>query len=71
MKHYTMYIVQKNSRVITSNLKYDSEEDFREFQLLLQEELSAKSNMWVFDFKRKKHILINFAEVASISIYEN
>lgn len=71
MKNYTMYIVQKNSGVITSNLKYDSEEDFREFQLLLQEELSAKSNMWVFDSKSKKHILINFAEVASISIYEN
>ena len=54
-------LCKKNSGVITSNLKYDSEEDFRDFQSLLQEELSAKSNMWVFDFKSKKQILSAFS----------
>ena len=71
MKHYKMYVGQRNSEVITANLKYNSEEEFRNFQSALQDGLSAKNSMWVFDFKNKKHILLNFAEVATISIYEN
>ena len=71
MKHYTMYIGQKNSEVITANLKYDNEEEFKNFQSAVQDGISSKNSMWVFDSKNKKHILLNFAEVATISIYEN
>ena len=71
MKHYKMYIGQRNSEVITANLRYDSEEEFKSFQSALQDGLSTKSSMWVFDSKNKKYILINFAEVATISVYEN
>ena len=71
MKHYKMYIGQRNSEVITANLRHGNEEEFKSFQSALQDGLSTKSSMWVFDSKNKKHILINFAEVATISIYEN
>ncbi len=71
MKHYKMYIGQKNSEVITANLKYDNEEEFKNFQSAVQDGISSKNSMWVFDSKNKKHILLNFAEVATISIYEN
>ena len=66
-----MYIGQRNSEVITANLKYDNEEEFKNFQSALQDGMSAKNSMWIFDSKNKKHILINFAEVSTISIYEN
>ena len=71
MKHYKMYIGQKNSEVITANLKYDNEEEFKNFQSAVQDGISSKNSMWVFDSKNKKHILLNFAEVSTISIYEN
>ncbi len=71
MKHYKMYIGQKNSEVITANLKYDNEEEFKNFQSAVQDGISSKNSMWVFDSKNKKHILLNFTEVATISIYEN
>ena len=71
MKHYKMYVGQKNSEVITTNLKYDNEEEFKNFQSAVQDGISSKNSMWVFDSKNKKHILLNFAEVATISIYEN
>ena len=66
-----MYIGQRNSEVITANLRYDNEEEFKSFQSTLQDGLSTKGSIWVFDSKNKKHILINFAEVATLSIYEN
>ena len=62
---------KKNSEVITANLKYDNEEEFKNFQSAVQDGISSKNSMWVFDSKNKKHILLNFAEVATISIYEN
>ena len=71
MKRYKMYVGQKNSEVITANLKYDNEEEFKNFQSAVQDGISSKNSMWVSDSKNKKHILLNFAEVATISIYEN
>ena len=71
MKQYKMYVGQRNYEVITANLKYDNEEEFKNFQSAVQDGISSKNSMWVFDSKNKKHILLNFAEVATISIYEN